>query len=304
MNKVLVTVAAAVSVKCASVAYSFDQSRFYGDATIEATTSNIKALQYTDGFELDPSGKITKTIGSALVNTNGVFNSSNGNGHAQPSAQLAIRVRTTDTNTSYSFPAAERHVAAACGLSPLTAFEIEKLVDVSAQAHGVDPGLAKAIAWTESRFDQNRTSAKGARGAMQLMPDTAKELGVRDICDAASNIDGGIRHLKNLVDEFQNPILAAAAYNAGAQAVFEAGGVPAFGETVRYVASVTNYQIGLQLPRRPSSDGAITHRPSPTEQVSDVIGAQGGRFVKGVMQFKTQRRAKCLSPRPLDRRVC
>jgi hypothetical protein len=122
---------------------------------------------------------------------------------------------------------------------------------------------------------------------MQLMPATASELGVKEICDPASNIDGGVRHLKLMLEQFQNPILAAAAYNAGAQAVYDSGGVPPFGETVRYVAAVVNHQMGLQIPRKNRAGGSIAGNGSPSANqfASDVIGARGSRFIKGVMQF-------------------
>jgi soluble lytic murein transglycosylase-like protein len=169
----------------------------------------------------------------------------------------------------------------------MTAAEIEELIERTAQSYGVDPGFAKAIAWVESRFDRNRNSQQGARGPMQLMPATASELGVKEICDPASNIDGGVRHLKVMLEEFKNPILAAAAYNAGAQAVYDNGGVPPFGETVRYVAAVINRQMGLQIPRKDRARGNIggNEAPSANEIASDVIGARGSRFIKGVMQF-------------------
>ena len=82
----------------------------------------------------------------------------------------------------------------ACPPSPLLPDEIARLVALAADRHGVDAEFAEAIAWTESRFDQVRNSPKGARGPMQLMPGTASGLGVRDICDPAENIDGGVRH--------------------------------------------------------------------------------------------------------------
>jgi hypothetical protein len=123
---------------------------------------------------------------------------------------------------------------------------------------------------------------------MQLMPDTARELGVTDACDPASNIDAGVRRLKALVDEFRNPLLAAAAYNAGAQAIYDNGGVPPYPETVRYVASVINRQLGLEMPhaKAPDRPRPAGERPAiSTDQVSDVLGAKGSRFVNGVMHF-------------------
>lgn len=170
----------------------------------------------------------------------------------------------------------------------MTAGEIENLVDLTAKAYGVDPEFAKAIAWAESRFDQTRNSPKGARGPMQLMPDTAFSLGVRDLCDPASNIDGGIRHLKALVDEFKNPLVAAAAYNAGSKAVYDNGGIPPYGETIRYVAAVINRQLGLKLrpPERDARAAITANKASLSDgQVSDVVGGRRSRFVNGVMHF-------------------
>jgi hypothetical protein len=190
-------------------------------------------------------------------------------------------------NISYSYDQGRDGATTECGPSPLTVAQIEDLVSRTAQFHGVDPSLAKAIAWSESRFDRNRNSVKGARGPMQLMPRTARELGVREICDPVENIDGGIRHLKLLLEKFQNPILAAAAYNAGAQAIYDNGGVPPYGETVRYVAAVLSHQMGLQMPLnlKVRQKAAGTRTLSANETASDVIGAHGSRFVKGVMQF-------------------
>ncbi|MDP9810489.1 soluble lytic murein transglycosylase-like protein [Rhizobium tibeticum] len=174
-----------------------------------------------------------------------------------------------------------------CGPSPLGPAAIRDLVAASADRHGVDRGLATAIAWVESRFDQVRNSPKGARGTMQLMPATAQRYGVRDVCDPASNIDGGVRYLRSLIDQFGNPLLAAAAYNAGEQPIYDHHGVPPYPETVAYVAAILNYQLGLQPLRvkgatlQSSGDGERSSTRS-----NSVIGATTtAKFVGGVMQF-------------------
>ncbi|RKM87642.1 lytic transglycosylase domain-containing protein, partial [Streptomyces xinghaiensis] len=77
---------------------------------------------------------------------------------------------------------------AECGPSPFTPDEIEQLVSATAERHGVDISLATAIAYAESRFDHHRSSPAGARGPMQLMPDTAERFNVTDVCDPVSNI--------------------------------------------------------------------------------------------------------------------
>ena len=111
------------------------------------------------------------------------------------------------------------------------------LVDRAATAHGVDPALVHAVIQTESNYQPRARSPKGAKGLMQLMPDTARAYGLRNPYDPASNIDAGVRHLRSLLDRFDLR-LALAAYNAGAGAVERARGVPPFAETSAYVTRV------------------------------------------------------------------
>ena len=271
-----------------SPAYSFDSNRFYSGDTqpinVKKPGSHLGAEAQQETFVLSSSGQIDKISTITISNTGGLNENENVlaekrlSGGDNPPANL---------NTLYSPMSKTDGSASVCGPSPMTAAEIEELVERTAQSYGVDPSFAKAIAWVESRFDRNRNSQQGARGPMQLMPATASELGVKEICDPASNIDGGVRHLKLMLEEFKNPILAAAAYNAGAQAVYDSGGVPPFGETVRYVADVINHQMGLKKPRKAAARGIVadTITPSANEIASDVIGARGSRFIKGVMQF-------------------
>lgn len=111
------------------------------------------------------------------------------------------------------------------------------LVEAAARRHRVDPRLVHAVITVESRYQARARSRKGAMGLMQLMPATARELQVADPWDPAANIDGGVRHLKQLLERF-DVHLAVAAYNAGAGAVRKFGGVPPFRETQSYVRQV------------------------------------------------------------------
>ena len=114
------------------------------------------------------------------------------------------------------------------------------LVAAAALANDVPQALLHALIKAESGYNPKARSAKGAGGLMQLMPDTARELGVKDVLDPQSNLQGGARYLKRMLTLFDNDItLAVAAYNAGPEAVLSRGKVvPPFAETLRYVPTV------------------------------------------------------------------
>lgn len=125
----------------------------------------------------------------------------------------------------------------------------------AAEKYGLSVPLLKAVAHTESAFDPMAVSKAGAQGLMQLMPATARELGVDDPHDPVQAIEGGAAYLRRLLDRFGVLRLAIAAYNAGPDAVAKAGGIPAFEETQRYVARVLGwYEKALNLDEpRPGS---------------------------------------------------
>src|SRR5262245_16043421 len=117
--------------------------------------------------------------------------------------------------------------------------ELERLARETAERHGLDPDLVMAVVSVESGFQPRAVSPKGARGLMQLMPPTAKELGVRDAFDPAANLDGGSRHLSALLARYNGDLnKALAAYNAGQGAVDRHQGVPPYRETRDYVRKV------------------------------------------------------------------
>jgi soluble lytic murein transglycosylase-like protein len=129
--------------------------------------------------------------------------------------------------------------ATALAAAPVPPEQIDALVQQNAATWQVDPALVKAVIANESGFNANATSKVGAQGLMQLMPDTATSLGVRDAYDPAQNVAGGTRYLKGLLDRFNgDEKLAVAAYNAGPNAVEKYGGVPPFAETQNYVQNV------------------------------------------------------------------
>lgn len=113
-------------------------------------------------------------------------------------------------------------------------------IDTLAPKYGMNPELIRRVVHQESRFNPNATSHAGAQGLMQLMPETAKELGVRDSFDPAQNLEGGIKYLSQQSKRFGGDMrLALAAYNAGAGNVQKAGNqVPNFKETQDYVHKI------------------------------------------------------------------
>jgi len=109
----------------------------------------------------------------------------------------------------------------------------------AAERYGVPIKLVSAVIRAESGFNPRAVSPKGARGLMQLMPTTAATLGVRNSFDPRENIEGGVRHLRGLIDRFPNNLpLALAAYNAGDAAVERFGGIPPYAETRNYVSRI------------------------------------------------------------------
>lgn len=122
-----------------------------------------------------------------------------------------------------------------------------ELVAAAARTHNVPQALLHALIKAESGYNPKARSAAGAVGLMQLMPDTAREMGVQDALDPEDNVQGGARYLKRMLTLFDNDItLAVAAYNAGPDAVLRRGAVPPFAETRRYVPSVLREYRKLQ----------------------------------------------------------
>ena len=177
---------------------------------------------------------------------------------AGPAAAQVLEIQPDGGVVTYSGPA----VYASEGVRSLVAqpapaaaapapAEVSLAIRESAERHAVSPPLAEAVAWQESRFHQAAVSPKGAMGVMQLMPDTARRLGV-DPGDLRANVEGGVTYLAQMLDRFGGDLpRALAAYNAGPEAVARYGGVPPFAETKAYVRAVLG-RLGT---------GAVAMRP-------------------------------------------
>jgi soluble lytic murein transglycosylase-like protein len=126
-----------------------------------------------------------------------------------------------------------------------TSQDVDAAIEQAAARHNVDPNLVRAVVKVESNFNPNAVSRKGAMGLMQLMPQTARQLNVSNPFDPEQNVDAGVRHLKQLMENYGGDVkLTLAAYNAGEGAVARSAGVPHFAETRNYVKRITQLYYG------------------------------------------------------------
>ena len=141
----------------------------------------------------------------------------------------------------------------------------------AAARHGVPERLVTAVIRVESAFNTFAVSRSGARGLMQLMPETASILGVRNSFDPQQNVDGGVRHLRAMIDRFGNNLpLALAAYNAGERAVTAYRGIPPYPETRDYVSRILRILDGESqgvdssvIYRTVDDEGTVTYTNIP-----------------------------------------
>jgi len=149
---------------------------------------------------------------------------------------------------------------------------IQHLVEQSARAHHVDPLLVQSVIQVESNYNHYAVSPKGAEGLMQLMPGTARMLGVSNSFDPAQNIEAGVKYLRYLQSVYQDDRLALAAYNAGPKAVDRYKGAPPYAETQDYVNQVgQRYQTAKQMEAAHSAAAkaaeAVTAMPAGETEV-------------------------------------
>jgi soluble lytic murein transglycosylase-like protein len=162
--------------------------------------------------------------------------------NADPPSKLGGNPGRATSSGARLVPASTRTRAErAEALRRLSKDQLEKMAHEAAERHRLDPALVKAVIEAESNWNPEAVSSKGAQGLMQLIPGTAESLGVNDAFDPAQNLDGGVRHLRALLEKYDGDLeKALAAYNAGAGAVDRAGGVPNYRETRDYVQKVTD----------------------------------------------------------------
>lgn len=136
--------------------------------------------------------------------------------------------------------------------------KVDTIVDEVSSLYSIDPLLVHAIIHVESRYNPFAISPKGAEGLMQLLPGTARRLGVNNSFDSRQNIEGGIKYLRKLQERFDDLRLVLAAYNAGEEAVSRYRGIPPYAETQEYV-----YQVGRKYGELRRSQKVTTAKANP-----------------------------------------
>ena len=161
-------------------------------------------------------------------------------------AKVQVKVRPDGTRIIVNETKNQKAVRTSSKLRPIDSSQpLAGLIRQYARHQGLSPRLVQSVVQVESGYNPRALSSKGAQGLMQLMPGTARELGVGDAFDPEENIRGGTRYLRQQLDRFDGDLtLALAAYNAGPTAVSRYGGIPPYRETQRYVQKVLSLYRG------------------------------------------------------------
>jgi hypothetical protein len=213
---------------------------------------NVVYIQHDDG-KLETiyghNSKLTVQVGDRVSKGQVIAYSGNTGQSTGPHVHYEVRLGGKPTDPKPYIDATASAPISSADVLPISlnvspsGGSVKEIIQAAAKRYGVDPTLVDAVVRAESGYNAKAISPAGAKGLMQLMPATAKSLGVSDAFDPAQNVDGGVQYLKAMLDKYDGDAsLALAAYNAGPVAVDQYGGIPPYKETQNYVARVLNYR--------------------------------------------------------------
>jgi soluble lytic murein transglycosylase-like protein len=207
---------------------------------LDSATNAQKAMAVDALIAANKEGSVTAETVETLLGFN-PFGTTTGTASAAETAGTTETSESEDSSGDTAAASTDTSSSSNTGTLKCSS-TLQKYFEEAAEKYDVDVNLLKAIAKAESNFDASATSSAGAMGIMQLMPSTAKSLGISDAYDACDNIMGGAKVISQYLKKYSGDIsLALAAYNAGGGNVDKYGGIPPFAETKSYVNKVLKY---------------------------------------------------------------
>jgi soluble lytic murein transglycosylase-like protein len=181
--------------------------------------------------------------------------------------------------------------------------DLNEVVRAASGTYHLDPDLVNSVIRAESGFNVRAVSPKGAQGLMQLMPQTASQLGVQNVFDPQANVEGGTRYLRELLERYDFDLVKAlAAYNAGPQRVEQYGGVPPYYETKAYVARIVRDFNKKKLAAKTEGKTAGKTASQPAAPKSSASKSTGALVPAKVHKSTPQAQAKA-SPAPIEQQA-
>jgi cell wall-associated NlpC family hydrolase len=215
---------------------------------------------------------------------------------ALPSS-FATQLQSAGVDTDATDATAATADAADVTTTDTASTQYDSLIEQAARDQGVDPALLKGLVQAESGFDNSSVSKVGAQGLTQLMPDTARGLGVTNSFDPLQNLEGGARFLAGALKRFGgNEQLALAAYNAGPGAVERYGGIPPFAETQAYVPRVLGYAAQYRAEGFGQTPPSTTPLPAAAPTASALGGTTGAPATASSADAATIANAEATAP--------